>query len=181
MFMPWFMSWCVNERTSWVHAFVDAKAATNDPILSLTKIISFSKFLRISGTFWETGGVLSVLSHQALKCIILTPLVKCAQNDPKMMHNSVIQWRMFDKPQLRQSDGEYENFKFFKEKSNTVPLHLLKSLCIPIQLMKSLSIPLLTLEIMTTTIGIVQPAADCFKLHQSRIQTSFDRAEPTKP
>ena len=177
--MPRFIPWCVNERTSWVYAFVDAKSATNDPVLPLTKINSFgfscSKIFAFA--FRKNTDVLSVLSHRAIQCVILTPLVKCAQNNHRMTHNIATQRRMFDESQLRQSDDEFE---IFEEKSNTIPLHLLKSLCIPIQLMKSLSIPLLTLEIMTTTTGIVQPAADCCKLHQSRIQTSFGRAEPTK-
>ena len=155
MFMPWFVPWCVNERTSWVHAFafVYAKSATNDPVQSLTKS---SIFCKLSGTFWKTGGALSVLSHQAIQCVILTLLVKCAKNNCKMIHNIATQRRMFDASWSRQSEP---NFKFFK-KSNRVPL----------QLMKSLSIPLLTLEIMTTTTGTVQHDAACCKLHNSRIQ-----------
>ena len=178
MFMPWFVPWCVNERTTGF-AFEIAKSATNDPVQSLTKSLILQ---RISGTFWKTGGALSVLSHQALKCVILTAPVKCAQNDPGMMHNSAAQWRMFDESQSRQNDTNLENFKFFK-KSNTVPLQLLKSLCIPQQLMKSLSIPLLILEIMITTTGTVQhdAAAACCRLHNSRIQRlPLTGQKPTK-
>ena len=159
--MPWFVPWYVNERTSWVYAFVDAKSATNDPVLPLTKIIDFSCSKIFASAFWKNAGALSVLSHRAIQCVILTPLVKCAQNNHRMTHNIATQWRMFDKSQLRQSDDEFE---IFKEKSNTVPLHPLRSLCIPQQLMKSLSIPLLTLEIMIATTGTVQLAADCTRV-----------------
>ena len=115
------------------------------------------------GTFWKIAGALSVLSHQAIRCVILTPLVKCAQNNCKMTHDIAIQRRMFDKPRSRQNEMNLKNFKFFK-KSNTVPLQLLKSLCVPQQLMKSLSMPLPTLEIMTTTIGTVKLAANCTRV-----------------
>ena len=173
MFMPWFMPWCVNERTTGF-AFAIERSATNDPVQSLTKSSIF-RIARI--TFWRFDGALSALSRSAKICVILTLLVKCARNALEMTHNNATQRRMLDASQSHQN---VTNFKFFK-KSNRVPLHLLKSLCIPIQLKKSLSIPLLTLEIMTTTIGIVQPdAAACCKLHQSRMWTSFGRAEPTK-
>ena len=177
MFMPWFVPWCVNERTSWVYAFVDAKSATNDPIASLTKINCFDFSCSKIFSFWKTVGALSVLSHQALKCVILTPLVKCAQNDPGMMHNSATQRRMFDASWSHQN---VLNFKFFK-KSNTVPLQLLQSLCIPIQLKKSLSIPLLTLEIMITTTGTVQlNAAACCRLHQVEYRLPLTGQSPPK-
>ena len=172
MFMPWFVPWCVNERISWI----SAKAAINDPTGSLTK----STILRSNlGTYWKIRGPSSNSAHQAIKCVILTSLVKCARNHSKMTHNIASQAKLLSGPRSRQNDKfpvEFTNFKFSKE-SNSVPLHLLKSLCIPIQLMKGVSIPLLTLEIMTTTTGTVQPDAACCKLHSSRIQTSFDRAE----
>ena len=172
MFMPWFVPLCVNERTT---GFAIARSATNDPVQSLTKIIDLLQ-TKISGTSWKFVGALSVLSWSAKICVILTLLVKCARNTLEMTHNFATQQRLFDASWSRQS-GPKPNFKFFK-KSNSVPLHLLKSLCIPIQLKKSLSIPLLTLEIMITTTGTVQhDAAACCKLHNSRIQTSFDRAE----
>ena len=172
MFMPWFVPWCVNERISWINA----KAAINDPTGSLTK----STILRSNlGTYWKIRGPLSVSAHQAIKCVILTPLVKCARNHSRMTHNIAIQAKLLSGPRSRQND-KFTNFKFFKEKSNTIPLHLLRSLCIPIQLKKSLSIPLLTLEIMTTTIGTVQLAADCCKLHQVEYRLPIDWAKPTK-
>ena len=175
MFMPWFVPWCVNERTTGF-AFAIERSATNDQVQSLTKIINFS---RIYDTYWKIKGPSSTLAHQAIKCVILTLLVKCAQNHSRMTHNIAIQAKLLSGPWSRQNDKFLkfiQYFKFFKE-SNSVPLHLLKSLCIPIQLMKGFSIPLLTLEIMTTTTGTVQHDAACCKLHSSRIQTSFDRAE----
>ena len=161
--MPWFVPWCVNERISWINA----KAAINDPTRSLTK----SSIFRNSGTYWKFVGAFSMLARPAKLCVILTPLVKYTRNLLEMTHNLASQRRLFDASELRQNDEfpnllNFTNFKFSKE-SNTVPLHLLKSLCIPIQLMKGFSIPLLTLEIMTTTTGTVQHdaaarlAADC--------------------
>ena len=94
MFTPWFVPWCVNEGTTGF-AFATAKEATNDPVQSLTKSSIFQKF---SGTFWKIAGGLSVLSHQAIKCVILTPLVKCAQNNYRMTHNFAIQPTMFNGP-----------------------------------------------------------------------------------
>ena len=168
MFMPWFVPWCVNERTTGF-AFAIERSATNDPVQSLTK----STILRSNsgGIYWRFDGALSALARSAKICVILTALVKCAPNGHKMTHNSAIQRRMFDEPRSHQNETKFTNFKFSKE-SNTVPLHLLRSLCIPIQLYKGLSIPLLTLEIMITATGTVQPdaAEACCKLHNSRIQ-----------
>ena len=168
----------MNERTATGSAFAIAKEAINDPVWSLTKIIDFQGlgFHKIFETYWKIRGPSSMLAQPTIKCVILTPLVKCAQNNPKMTHIIVTQARMLNGPRSLQNNIKFEIFK----KSNTVPLQLLKSLCIPQQLMKSLSIPLLTLEIMTTTIGTVQPAADCCKLHQVEYRLPFDRAEPTK-
>ena len=181
--MPWFVPWCVNERTTGLaFAFISAKSAINDPVQSLTKSSIFRSNL---GTYWKIRGPSSASAHQAIKCVILTPLVKCARNHSRMTHNIATQAKLLSGPRSRQNDKFskfIQYFKFFKE-SNSVPLHLLKSLCIPIQLMKSFSIPLLTLEIMITATGTVQlnAAEACCKLHNSRIQTlPLTGLKPTK-
>ena len=186
MYMPWFVPWCVNERTT-EFVFAVERSATNDPVQSLTKSSIFRNSFRNSGTYWKFVGAFSMLARPAKLCVILTPLVKYTRNLLEMTHNLASQRRLFDASELRQNDEfpnfmNFTNFKFSKE-SNTVPLHLLKSLCIPIQLMKGVSIPLLTLEIMTTTTSTVQhdAAEACCKLHNSRIQRlPLTGQKPTK-
>ena len=82
LFVPWY----VNERTATGSAFATAKAAINDPVASLIKISEFHKICKSS---WKIRDSLSVLTRSAEKCVILTPLVKCAQNDPKMIHITI--------------------------------------------------------------------------------------------
>ena len=87
MFAPW---WCVNEGTTGF-AFANAIATTNDPVLSLTKINKFTKKIK---AYWKIADSSSVPDRSILKCVILTPLVKCARFDHKMTHNNFDQPRM---------------------------------------------------------------------------------------
>ena len=67
-------------------AFAIAKEAINDPVLSLTKINDFSRNCEI---YWKIADPSSMLTGITGKCVILTLLVKCAQNDHKMTHITV--------------------------------------------------------------------------------------------
>ena len=108
------------------HIFADQARTLNAPPVfqnvpeMLQKIDDFSGILQNYNTYWKIVGPSSTLTHQAIKCVILTPLVKCAQNGHRMTHNIAIQRRMFDGPQLRQNDNEFKNFQVFKK---TIQFH----------------------------------------------------------
>ena len=141
-------------------AFESAKSSIND----CSSIPDKNHwFMEKNMTYWKIGGPSSVLDRSILECVILTLLVNCALNDPKMTHINFGQARMLSGARSLQNG----NFRVFS-KIKAIPV-------------LSVEVPFNPSLFNTDEYNSHRHYATRCRLHQSRIQkTSFDWAKPAK-
>ena len=97
---PW---WCMNEGTSLVFAFVDAKSAINDHTLLLTKS-ALEKIIKIIKPLLKIKLASSVVNRLAVSCLKMRALVNNVQISNILCQNTTIQLTSFNVVKIFKSE-----------------------------------------------------------------------------